>query len=103
LGLAPKKLPAGVGEMDRSAERAISLERCSNTYRPLVVVSLMDVVFVVLTTPFTRNATTATMSMHATPSVTTISTSVNATLGGFCRSPSFFPPVELFGGFMGLP
>jgi hypothetical protein len=45
----------------------------------LVVVSLMVVVFVVLTMPFTRNATTAIIRMHATPSATTISTIVKPT------------------------
>jgi hypothetical protein len=49
---------------------------CSNTYLPLTVVSSMAVVLVVLTTPFTRNATTATIRMHATVSATAISTSV---------------------------
>ncbi|MGA2016474.1 MAG: hypothetical protein ABSH26_05925 [Opitutaceae bacterium] len=39
----------------------------------------MAVVLLVLTTPFTRNATTPTMRMHATPSATTISTIVNPT------------------------
>jgi hypothetical protein len=58
-----------------SEARAISLK----TYRPLVVVSLIEVVFVVLTTPFTRKATTPTISRHATPKVTTISTIVNPT------------------------
>jgi hypothetical protein len=85
FGFAPKKfaVPPGVGVRDKSLERAISLDMCSNTYLPFVVESLIVVVFVVLTTPFTRNATTATIRMHATPSVTTISTRVNATLGGF--------------------
>ena len=45
----------------------------------------MAVVFVVLTTPLTRNATTATIRMQATVRVTIISTSVNATRGGSWR------------------
>jgi hypothetical protein len=64
---------------------------------------LIAVVFVVLTTPFTRKATTATIRMHATPSVTTISTRVNATLGGFWRSPSPSLPESSSRGFMGMP
>jgi len=48
-----------------------------------VVASLIDVVFVVLTTPCTRKATTATMRMQATPSATTISTMVNPTGAAF--------------------
>jgi hypothetical protein len=55
----------------------------------LVVVSLIAVVFVALTIPFTRKATTATIRMHATPSVTTISTIVNPTGSAFCGEPSF--------------
>jgi hypothetical protein len=41
----------------------------------------MDVVFVELTMPFTKKATTATIRRHATPSVTTISNIVNAMRG----------------------
>jgi hypothetical protein len=68
---------------------AISLVMCSNTYRPLVVASLMAVVLVVLTSPFTRNATTAISSMQATPRVTTVSTSVKPTGAPFRAPPSF--------------
>jgi sensor domain CHASE-containing protein len=56
---------------------AISLDMCSNTYLPLAVVSLIEVVLAVLTIPLTRNATTATIRMQATPSATIISTNVN--------------------------
>jgi hypothetical protein len=76
---------------------------CSKTYRPFVVVSLMAVVFVELMTPFTRNATTAIMRMQATVKVTIISTSVNATLGGFLRTPFFSEPELLSGEIMGSP
>jgi hypothetical protein len=76
----------------RSAARAISLDMCSNTYLPFVVESLIAVVFVALTMPFTRNATTATIRMHATPSVTTISTIVKPGL-----SPRSAPSRFLFG------
>jgi sensor domain CHASE-containing protein len=93
-----------VGETTfKSADRAISLDICSKTYRPFVVVSLIAVVFVVLITPFTRNATTAIIRMQATASVTIISTSVKATLGGFLRTASL-SPLELFPGeIMGPP
>jgi hypothetical protein len=77
---------------DRSAERAISLEMCSKTYRPFVVVSLMAVVFAVLTIPLTKNATTATIRMHATPRVTTNSTIVKPTGMMLRRAP---PRAEL--------
>ena len=60
----------------RSWALAISRDMCSNTYLPLTVVSSMAVVLVVLTTPFTRKATTATIRMQATVSATAISTSV---------------------------
>ena len=73
---------------DRSADFAISLDRCSKMYRPLVVVSLIAVVLVELTRPFTRKATTATISRHATPSPTTISTIVKPTGGFPWRFPS---------------
>ncbi len=56
---------------------AISLDMCSNTYLPLDVVSLMDVVLIELTNPLTRKPTTAIIRMQATPSVTIISTNVN--------------------------
>jgi hypothetical protein len=79
----------------RSAALANSRDRCSNTYLPLVVVSAMAVVFVVLTTPLTRKATTATIRMQATPSATTISSRVNPGLGcptgiGSLRRAGFF-------------
>jgi hypothetical protein len=61
----------------------------------------MAVVFVVLITPFTRNATTAIIRMQATASVTIISTRVKATLGGFLRTPSFSLPEFLSGEIMG--
>jgi hypothetical protein len=86
-----------------SVARAISRDRCSKTYLPLAVLSLIAVVFVVLTTPFTRNATTATIRMHATPSVTTISTIVNPT-GRSLRVPSSLFPLEWSPGvFMAGP
>ncbi len=81
-GFGPEKL-----ESERSVERFISRDRCSNTYRPFLVVSLIAVVFAVLTMPFTRNATIATIRMQATPSVTTVSTMVKPTWGGFLRGP----------------
>jgi hypothetical protein len=81
----------------RSADLAISPDRCSNTYLPLVVVSLIVVVFVVLTTPFTRNATTPTISRQATPSPTTISTIVNPKGSFRRRTPPPRPP-ELSAG-----
>jgi hypothetical protein len=65
----------------RSDALASSLDRCSNTYRPLVVVSLIAAVFVDETSPLIRKATTATMRMQATPSVTMVSTSVNPISG----------------------
>ncbi len=73
-------------------------------YRPLVDVSLMAVVFVVLTTPLTRNATIATIRMQATVRVTIISTSVNATRGGSWRiAPLSSPelPSVFFTGWTG--
>jgi hypothetical protein len=89
--------------MFRSEDRDISLDMCSKTYRPLVVVSLIAVVLVVLITPFTRKATTAIIRMQATPSVTIISTNVKATLGGFFLTASL-SPAELFPGeVMGWP
>jgi len=60
----------------RSAARDISPDICSKTYLPLAVVSLIAEVLLVLTTPFTRKATTATIRKHATVSATIISTSV---------------------------
>ncbi len=73
----------------RSADFSISFDKCSNTYRPLIELSLIAVVFVALTIPFTRKATTATMRMQATPSVTIVSTSVNPT------GPPFRPPFRI--------
>ncbi len=52
------------------------------------MVSLIAVVFAVLTMPFTRKATTAIIRMQATPRVTTISTIVNPTFGAFFEAPS---------------
>jgi hypothetical protein len=66
-------------------------------------VSLIWVVLVALATPLTRKATIATMSMQATVRVTTISTSVKPTRGGFAPARSL-PPKELSSGFlMGWP
>jgi hypothetical protein len=79
---------------------AISLDRCSNTYLPLTVVSLIEEVLAVLTTPFTRKATTATIRRHATPSPTTISTIVNPTGGFLCRSASSPRPEFTTGSIM---
>ncbi len=45
----------------------------------MAVVSFMAVVLAVLTTPFTRNITTPTISSETTPRVTTISTIVKPT------------------------
>jgi hypothetical protein len=87
--------------MVRSLARDISFERCSKTYRPLAVLSLIAVVFVVLTTPFTRKATTAIIRMHATSSVTIISTIVNAFLDGSFRTPPLSLPDLSSGVFMG--
>jgi hypothetical protein len=87
--------------MVRSLARDISLEMCSKTYRPLAVLSLIAVVFVVLTTPFTRKATTAIIRMQATSSVTIISTIVNAFLDGSCRTAPLSPPVFSSGDVMG--
>jgi hypothetical protein len=72
-------------------------------YRPLVVVSLIIVVFCVLTTPFMRNATTATIRMQATNRVTTISTMVKPTFGRSPGTPSVRPFRWSFGGIMGWP
>jgi len=60
----------------KSSALASSLDMCSNTYLPLVVVSLIEVVLAVLTMPLTRKDTTATIRMHATASATAISTRV---------------------------
>ena len=67
------------------------------------MVSFIAVVLVELTIPFTRKATTATISRHATPSATTISTMVNPTFGGL--RPSALPfLIGLFGlMLMGMP
>ncbi len=65
----------------RSEALANSLDKCSKTYRPLVVVSFIAAVFVEVTSPLIRNATTATIRMQATPSVTMVSTSVNPIRG----------------------
>jgi hypothetical protein len=80
-------MPLGVVKlfMYRSADLDISFDRCSKTYRPLAVVSLIADVLVVLTTPLTRKATTATMSRQATPSATVISTRVIPCGGFFLR------------------
>ena len=87
----------GVVKLDevRSAARASSRDMCSNTYLPFVVVSSIAVVFVVLTTPLTRNATTATMRMQATPSATTISTIV-IPFGGFSVKTTRSPRPDFF-------
>jgi len=76
----------------RSADLAISLDMCSKTYLPLVVVSLIAEVLVVLTTPFTRKATTATIRRHATVSATIISTRVIPCGGLFLRTLPFRLP-----------
>jgi hypothetical protein len=72
----------------RSVARASSRDKCSNTYRPLVVVSSIDVVLVVLTRPFTRKATTATIRMQATVRATAISTKVIPCAGFLMRTTS---------------
>src|ERR1022692_2818245 len=64
---------------------------CSNTYRPLVVVSFMAVVFVVLTTPFTRKETTATIRMHATVRATTATIRMHATVRATTISTTVIP------------
>ncbi len=67
------------------------------------MVSFIAVVLVELTIPLIRNATTATISRHATPSATTISTMVKPTFGGLrpCALPFL---AGLFGlMLMGMP
>jgi hypothetical protein len=72
----------------RSEALASSRDRCSNTYLPLVVVSLIAVVLAELTRPLTRKATIATIRMQATVSATVISTRVIPCGGLFGGEPS---------------
>jgi hypothetical protein len=88
-------------ELSRSSAWDSSFDKCSNTCRPLVDVSLRAVVFLVLTTPFTRKATTATIRMHATPSATAISTSVIPCGDSFMSAAPLLRPNVYAGGIMG--